>query len=140
MAQSNIAQFHETKVDEIIDIKFILARKEITFSQLSKNGVETKGAEILIDNKEQADELYEKVMNETADDAEDTQNQADKKHEKRLQGMIECINLYPGNRKYYNPIINDLYSADQVEFYEFVKYWKLDELFPNLTERRRIIC
>ena len=55
--------------------------------------------------------------------------------EKKIKNYIQCITYYPGNTLYYKPIINLLMSDSMDEFQEFVDFWNIWYLFPELTQK-----
>lgn len=133
-----IGQIHEIITDMKVDVSFIIAGKKIEYKNVSKRAVHEKGVQVFSKKKEKANVLFDKIIAETNVLENDSNYIEEKKHEKRLNGVLKCIQLYPGEKRFYDAILNDILCADQVEFYEFIQYWDIKELFPNLTPRRRI--
>lgn len=133
-----IAQIHEIITDIKVNVSFTIAGKKIEYKNISKVAVQTKGVKVFSRRKKKANALFDKIIAETNMLENDSNYVEEKKHEKRLNGVLECIELYPGERRFYDAILNDILCANQVEFYEFLQYWNMTELFPNLTPRRRI--
>lgn len=57
--------------------------------------------------------------------------------DKLVSNMLQCINLYPAERRFYSAMIGAIYANcdlnDKFNFYSFLNYWALDCLFPDDT-------
>lgn len=77
---------------------------------------------IRIDRKE-AEVIYENTKNYAVDKDEIQKN------------MIQCIILYPGERKYYEPFKDDIINGN-TEVKEFLRFWDIEFLLKDIFEQQ----
>lgn len=97
--------------------------------ELKANGILPK--DIFCFDKKKAFTLYEHTM------------MYEINHDKFVSNMIQCIELWPAERFFYEKIIGDIYaclddSEENYNFYAYLKYWGLEGYFekkPTVRER-----
>lgn len=79
---------------------------------------------IRIDRKE-AEVIYENTKNYAVDKDEIQKN------------MIQCIKLYPGERKYYEPFKDDIINGN-TDVKEFLRFWDIEFLLKDILKQQEM--
>lgn len=81
-------------------------------------------------DREQADILFENTLKYSNDST------------RKIKEIIRCIQLFPGEKRYYDEILEEIYDGiqnDGESFFEYMKYWGLDFFpVPDNPEQEKI--
>ncbi len=57
--------------------------------------------------------------------------------EEKIKNIVQCIEYYPGEKKYYDEIMDEIIKCDAGnDFEDFLNFWNLKFLYPNYMEER----